>query len=82
MAELELNSQKFEISAKINGTEQQVTVNPDETTDGAEFFNCIVDEEKITQIRANEHNKWEQMWGELDQQSIDEIGAAINKSKS
>lgn len=81
MAELELNPQKFEISVKINGTEQQLTVNPDETTDGVEFFNCVLNGQKITQLRADDRNKWDQIWGELDQQTVNEIGAAINKSK-
>jgi hypothetical protein len=82
MAELELNSQNFEIRAKINRTEQQITVSPDETTDGVEFFNCILKGQKITQLRETEQDKWDQMWGELDQQTVNEIGAAINKSKS
>lgn len=81
MAELALNSQKFEISVKINGTEQQLTVNPDETTDGVEFFNCVLNGQKITQLRADDHHKWDQIWGELDQQTVNEIGEAINKSK-
>lgn len=81
MAESELNSQEFEISVKINGTEQQLTVNPDETTDGVEFFNCVLNGQKITQLRADDHHKWDQIWGELDQQTVNEIGEAINKSK-
>lgn len=80
MAEFALHHRKFDIRVNINGTEETLTVSPDETTDGIEFFNCLLKDKKITQMRSDESGKWEQMWGELDQDTINQIGAAINPS--
>lgn len=80
MAEFALHHRKFDIRVNINGTEETLTVSPDETTDGIEFFNCLLKDKKITQIRPDESGKWEQMWGELNQDTVNQIGAAINPS--
>ena len=80
MAELELNNQQFEIEANLNGINEHISIKPDETSDGAVYYNCLLNEEQLTQIRLNEDDKWEQIWGDLDQHDVDIIGAAITES--
>ena len=80
MAELELNNRQFEIEATLNGANKQISVKPDETSDGVAYYNCLLDGEQLTQIRLDEENKWEQIWGDLNQNEVDAIGAAITES--
>lgn len=68
----------FDIRAKINGVEQQLTVNTEETTDGAPYFVCLQNEEQITELRKESNGKWVQLWGNLDTLSILAIGKAID----
>lgn len=81
MADLELHNPEFEITAAINGANQTIQVQPDETSDGVEYFICKLEGQQLTQIRKDEDSKWEQMWGELSQEDVDSIGYKIeNKS--
>ena len=81
MADLELHNPEFEITVPINGANQTIQVQPDETSDGVEYFICKSEGQQLTQIRKDEDSKWEQMWGELSQEDIDSIGYKIeNKS--
>lgn len=81
MADLELHNPEFEITAALNGADQIIQVQPDETSDGVEYFICKSEGQEITQIRRDEDNKWEQIWGDLSQEDIDSIGHQIeNKS--
>lgn len=77
MADLELHNPEFEITIELNGTHQTIQVQPDETSDGVEYFICKSDDEQITQIRKEENGSWEQLWGKLNQDDIDHIGHAI-----
>lgn len=77
MADLELHNQEFEINVALDGSEQTIRVQPDETSDGVEFYNCFTGEDKITQIRLDEEGTWDQIWGELEQTEVDAIGKAI-----
>lgn len=77
MADLELHNPEFEITANIEGTDTTITVKPDETSDGVEYFICSAAGQKITQIRLDEDNQWEQMWGELSLEAVNAIGEAI-----
>lgn len=77
MADLELHNPEFEITIELNGTNQTIQVQPDETSDGVEYFICKSDGEQITQIRKEEKGSWEQLWGKLNQDDIDNIGHAI-----
>jgi hypothetical protein len=81
MADLELHNPEFEITIELNGTHRTIQVQPDETSDGIEYFICKSDGEQLTQIRKEENGSWEQLWGELSQEEIDSIAEAIeNKS--
>jgi len=77
MADLELHNPEFEVTANIDGADKTISVKPDETSDGVEYFICSEAGQKITQIRLDEDNQWEQMWGELSQDAVDAIGEAI-----
>ncbi|WP_442590534.1 hypothetical protein ACSBL2_04830 [Pedobacter sp. AW31-3R] len=77
MADLELNNPEFEITVSLSGEEKTIRVQPAETSDGVEYYKCNDGSAEITQIRKEEDGQWEQLWGDLEQQEIDLIGAAI-----
>ncbi len=70
------------ITVNLNGASQEVEVQPDESSDGVPFYYCNVNGKRITQIRKDEYNKWEQLWGDLDEASVKNIGEAIDNSKA
>jgi hypothetical protein len=78
MGELEIHQEDFEITITLNGSQEKICVKPEETTDGAEYFKCNQADKNITQIRQEKDGSWEQIWGALDNASIQAIGAAIN----
>ncbi|MGY0040672.1 hypothetical protein [Pedobacter sp. NJ-S-72] len=67
MADLELHNPEFEITIELSGTNKTIQVQPDETTDGVEYFICKSNGEQVTQIRKEENGRWEQLWGKLNQ---------------
>jgi len=81
MADLEVSNPEFEITVNIDGEEKQITVKPDETSDGVEFYKCSIAAESFTQIRQGDEGEWEQLWGDLDQQTVDAIGSVILENK-
>ena len=81
MADLEVSNPEFEITVNIDGEEKQITVKPDETSDGVEFYKCTIASESFTQIRQGDEGEWEQLWGDLDQQTVDAIGSVILENK-
>lgn len=70
---------KFEIQVDLNGKAQTLTVSPDETSDGAAYFKCKISGKDITQVREEPGGEWEQIWGDLDAEAIQQIGKAIKK---
>lgn len=70
------NGREFSIEAKVNGKMQQVHVVASETTDGASFYNCRIENDEITQVRKDEQ-VWKQIWGELNDADVKSIGEAI-----
>ncbi|CAM4287888.1 hypothetical protein SAMN06265348_109140 [Pedobacter westerhofensis] len=81
MAELELHNPEFDIVINLDGQSKTITVKPDETSDGVEYFVCKSGDEQITQIRLDEDQKWEQLWGELSDEEVAAIGEAIEQKK-
>lgn len=81
MADLETHNPEFDITVNLNGTSKTITVNPDETSDGVEFYVCKYRDEQITQIRLDEDNHWDQLWGDLSQEEVNEIGKGIEQTK-
>lgn len=78
MERSEVNQEEFEINITLNGSKQTINVKPEETTDGAEYFKCSQSSKNITQIRQEKDKGWEQIWGDLDNGTIQDIGKAIN----
>lgn len=79
MADLELHNPGFDIEVSLDQGTQKISVQPDETSDGVEYFNCKSGAEQLTQIRPGEGGAWDQLWGQLSQQDVDKIGEVITK---
>nr|WP_121273611.1 hypothetical protein [Pedobacter schmidteae] len=82
MATSDLHHQDLEINFNLKGTYQTIQITPEETTDGAAYYNCSVKGKNITQIRKEKEGDWEQIWGELDHQTVNAIGKAISQQLS
>lgn len=81
MADLELNNPAFDITVQLAAESKTIRVQPDETSDGVEYFICYAQETKLTQIRLDQDGNWEQLWGELSQQDVDVIGQGIKENR-
>jgi hypothetical protein len=64
----------------LENEEIKLAAKKEETTDGISFFKIEKDAKLITQIRKID-NRWEQLWGDLDEPFINEIGAALDKEE-
>lgn len=71
---------KLVIPVSLNGKSQEVTIEEGESSDGAPFYYCDLNGERITQIRKDDHDNWKQLWGDLDEASVKSIGEAIDKN--
>ncbi|HMI03748.1 MAG TPA: hypothetical protein VK541_14790 [Pedobacter sp.] len=70
-------NKNFTINVAIEGMKKgPLAVNYKETTDGAPFYECKIAGQKI-QLRKDE--KWELIWGDLKQETVVQLGAAIDK---
>jgi len=81
MADLEENNPGFKITTSLNGENKTITIQPDETSDGVEYYIGLIGEDQITQLRLDETGGWEQLWGDLNQDEVDEIGEAIKQKQ-
>lgn len=81
MADLEENNPGFEITTSLNGENKTITIQPDETSDGVEYYIGLMGKDQITQIRLDEDGNWEQLWGDLSPDEVDEIGEAIKQKQ-
>jgi len=79
MADLELHNPEFDITVNISGEQKTITVQPDETSDGVEYYKCKSGGSEITQLRLDEDNNWEQLWGEISDEEVAAIGEAITQ---
>lgn len=69
----------FYIIARIDGQEKHIKVIQLETTDGVPYYSCYIGEKELTQIRNETYGKWEQLWGNLDDETIQNIGLQIEE---
>ncbi|TKC06140.1 hypothetical protein [Pedobacter frigoris] len=70
-------NEKFTVSVKTgNFKNGHIAVQQAETTDGQPYYICEVDGKEV-QLRHE--GKWEQIWGDLNAEQIDELGSVINK---
>ena len=81
MGDLELHNPEFNISINLDGESKTISVNPAETSDGVEYYNCLVGSKQITQIRLNENQNWEQLWGDLSDEEVNAIGESIEQNR-
>jgi len=81
MAELSTHNPEFDIEASLQGTAQTIHVKPDETSDGVEYFICFKGDAQLTQIRLEGKDTWAQLWGDLSDQEVQELGKAITNHK-
>ncbi|MEQ7800376.1 hypothetical protein ABDJ41_11270 [Pedobacter sp. ASV1-7] len=77
MENLDIQPENFDINISLNGSMKTIQVEPEETTDGAEYFKCNVEGKNITQIRQEKDGSWEQIWGDLSNIDVVNIGKAI-----
>jgi len=77
--DMDSTHQDFYIIAQIDGQEKHLHVKELETSDGAPYYACHVGDTEITQIRNETYGKWEQLWGDLDEQTVQKIGAQIEE---
>lgn len=82
MADLEMNNPSFKINVSLKKGESMLKIRPDETSDGVSIFKCYAGEDMITEIRQDHQQEWSQLWGKLEQEDINRIGAAILKYNS
>lgn len=68
---------KFNITAEIDGQKKHIKVTQLETTDGVPYYACHAGEVEVTQLRNEIYGKWEQLWGNLDDQTIQYLGKQI-----
>ena len=72
--------QKFNVHVNIGDKDDKafdLQIQPEDTTDGVPYFICETNGVEIARLRRNEHNAWEQIWGDLDERTINNIGKAI-----
>lgn len=81
MTDLEKTNPEFTIEVSIKGQLEHIVVKPQETSDGVEYFLCLKGDKQITQVRKDNGSRWEQMWGELDDDEVNAIGREITKQK-
>jgi len=79
MTEFESKNPEFSIEVDFDGHSQSFHVKSEETSDGVPYYSCVQDGKTITQLRTNEEGKWEQIWGDLNPQQIEALGAVIKK---
>lgn len=75
-----MNQEPIHLKIRLDGEETQLNAKKEETTDGISFFKIEQQGKLITQIRKID-NEWEQLWGDLNQQQIDEIGTALDREE-
>lgn len=81
MADLEINNPEFDIVVKLQDGEQSLQVKPEETSDGVPYYGVYNEDWQLTQIRKDEDNNWEQMWGDLPQGDVEAIGKLITEKE-
>jgi hypothetical protein len=81
MADLEINNPEFDIVVNLDGTEKSLRIKPEETSDGVPYYGCYDGDSQVTQIRRDEDNNWDQMWGDLEQEEVEAIGQMITEKE-
>lgn len=72
-----MQTDKFTVPFQQGGSQQTVDVHIDASTDDVDTYVCHLNGERITQIRKDS-GQWKQLWGELNEQEIKQLGEAID----
>lgn len=72
----------FNITVLINEEEKHIKVVQLETSDGGPYYSCLNGDVELTQLRNETYGKWEQLWGNLDDSTIQRIGQKIEEKIS
>lgn len=59
--------------------DEQILVEPVQTTDGVPIYNCLLETNPVTQLRQDIGGGWIQVWGTLDKETVQSIGEAIER---
>lgn len=73
------NEREFTVAAVVDGTQHEVNVQTTETTDGVTIYNCRFNNNELVQVRKSEE-QWELIWGDLKEEDVKSLGAAIEGS--
>jgi hypothetical protein len=66
----------FTVTLNSDSSPESVQVTIQDTTDGQPYYECNINGSDV-QIRKDE--KWEVIWGELDEETLQALGSAIDK---
>jgi len=69
----------FYVICQINEQDKEIKVIQLETTDGVPYYSCMIGDNEITQLRNEIYGKWEQLWGDLDNETIQQLGKQIEE---
>ena len=72
----DLKLEAFTLKVIIDNKSVDIKVQPRENSDGVHFYFCELNGEKISQLRQ-EIKDWQQVWGNLQQHEINQIGRQI-----
>jgi hypothetical protein len=71
-------SKNFHLNIQIDGIKQDsAEVNYKETTDGIPYYEFDIDGQ---QIQLRKDDKWKLLWGELDEDTVAQLGEAIDNA--
>ncbi|WP_256005093.1 hypothetical protein [Pedobacter deserti] len=70
----------FTIEPGISGIQDPITVQYKETTDGLPYYALEINGSEV-QLRKDEE-KWEQIWGDLNEEHVEKLGQALNEQTS
>lgn len=74
-----MQTNNFSVSLQKNGEVQAINVEIDSSTDDVDTYVCYLNGNRITQIRKDS-NVWKQLWGELDDSDVKELGDCIDEA--
>lgn len=80
---MEKSEETFEITLTEGQESKRLVIRPEDTTDGVPVYHCYRSEatgSAIGQLRQEPTGEWVQIWGDLPQDSVKQIGNAITRA--
>ena len=71
------DNKTFVLNLKADSVPESIEVTIQDTSDGQPFYSCQIDGSEV-QLRKDD-DKWEVMWGELNDETLAALGAAIDE---